>query len=354
MKVAIYGISKNEINNVDRFMNSVEGFPVYILDHSTDGTADALRARGAHVDTTPITPFDFDKGKNAALALCPEVDFVLNLDLDEALHENARKVIEKIEPKTTMVRHLYQPDAAIDRVRHECRLHSRNGYRWRLPIHEHLKWWIDLLSTQDYYIEEKIQAIDELLITQYPNPNRKHTWSEKLLDAVLRFPNEPRLQMLCGRDLYFDGRIDEALEHFHIFVKMKDAEAWDRSYVHTMIAKCYAKLKRPDLEMQYLIMSEKAFRRRESLIELAYAYLRREEFKECIKYCGRALSVKEGEFAANYDPGAWSFKPYEMMMMSYYNLGLKNLAESFGEAALMLANGKDFERIKANLEVIKS
>ncbi len=351
MKIAIYGISKNEESNVEGFMDSIGDIPVFILDHSTDRTSALLRARGAVVDTTPITPFDFDAGKNAALAMVPdEFTFVLNMDIDEQLVENAREIFKNIKPHTNLVRHFYKPDAKIDRVRHECRLHHRRSHFWRLPIHEHLQ--------AHYPTEERIQAIDELLLTQYPSQNRKHTWSVKLLDAVERFPNEPRLRMLCGRDLYFDGRYDEAIKQLGAwFSHMRGLNNYDFEYVHSMLAKCWAKKGDPIQELKHLelTMSVCEFRpvRREAYVELAHAYMKRGLWVKCREYARKALKSNVGEFAPHYDPGAWSFKPYELLMISLYNLRDTRHAIEHGEKALSLATGADAVRIAENLKVIK-
>lgn len=347
MKLAIYAISKNEEQNVEAFMDSCRGFPVYVLDHSTDNTATMLRNRGALVDTTPIDPFRFDDAKNFAMRLIPiGCDWVLNLDLDERLHENIHEVMNKIDD-TTIVRHLYKPDHEIDRLRHECRLHQHLCYEWRLPIHEYL---------HCMWSREKIQIIDELLITQHPSRERKHTWSHRLLAAVAQYPNEPRMRMLCGRDLYFDGRYEEALENLIAFTKLSSVNAFDLSYVHSLIAKCWAKQGDYGQELWNLEKSAKqsCCERREAYVELAHAYMQRGQYRGCLFNARKAMTIKDGRYAPHNDPGAWSFKPHELMGIAYYNFwNCIKRAISHTEEALRSASGDDAKRISENLTIMR-
>lgn len=353
MKFAIYSIAKNEAASVKRFMDSIKphGIPVYVLDtnDSTDGTYDLLREHGAHV--APVIskeevkclwkPFNFSDGKNAALSLVPhDVDFVINLDLDEMLTPEMTDVLKNIGPETTRVFHLYQPDIANPRVREECRIHMRHGYRWQLPIHEEL---VPVKGLQD-----TIQCIDVVAIRQYPSTERRHTWTERLLAAVAELPQNPRLRMLCGRDLYFDGRFKESITQFSAFIELSD-DPFDRSYVWSMIARCNKQLKEPARELMALQESVKCGLRRESAVELSYAHMVRENYKECLKYAKKALEIKRGCYSAHNDPGAWMFKPYELAMIASYNLGKFSDAVLYGEKAVELSSGKDQVQIASNL-----
>lgn len=348
MKFAIYAISKNESANVERFMDSIAptGIPVYVLDHSTDDTTEKLRKRGAMVDTTPITPFTFDAGKNAALALTPsDTQFAINLDLDEVLNDNFKDALFDILDKATLVRHLYRPDSKLQRTRYEMRIHRRHDYRWKYPIHECLEY----VGTGP----EKIQAIHECLMTQFPSADRRHTWCERLLDAVKKHPESGRMRMLCGRDLFFDYRYHEAIAQFDAYISSSDKNPYDESYVYAMRGKCRRKLGDPNKELLDLVQSVAVFDRRESYVDLSNAWLQRGEYEQCLKFAKKALAIENGEYAPHSDPGAWGFKPYEMMMISLYNLKRIKEALKAGEKAKALASGDDRKRIFENFAVIR-
>ncbi len=294
---------------------------------------------------TPMTPFDFDVGKNFAMDLCPQdTDFVINIDLDEELLPSFKTVIDQIEPQTDHVLHLYQPDGKIKRYREEYRLHKRHGYRWRLPIHEELYPVIG---------KENLQRIDEVLLTQWPNPRRKHTWCAKLFEAVNRFPNEPRLLMLAGRDFYFDEQYADSLEYFTRFIGCKWND-FEKSYAYTMMGRCYQKLGDKEREMECYEKAVKAAPRRESVVTLANAYLSRGQYGDALLAAEYALGVKQGKFAANNDPGAWSFKPYEIASIAAYRMRDLESAIEYAELALAETTEEvDKNRISEHLEISK-
>ncbi len=341
MKFSVYAVTKNEVFSAKRFMTSINraGLPAYILDHSTDGTTDILREMGAHVDTTPLEPWRFDHGKNAALALVPgDIDFCLNVDLDEEVSEVAKDALSLIDGAFTRVCHLYRPDGNSGRVREETRLHRRHGYTWKWPVHEELV----------YNGKEKIQFIDDVLLTQWPNKKRGHTWTDRLLDAIRLYPNSPRMRLFCGRDLYFDGRFTDALNQLSIFVRMRDAFSLDKAYAFSLISKCQRAL--GEDHILSLRMAVKAGKRREARVELAHAYLLQQNYKEALFYAREALEINRGMYCANSDPGAWSFKPHEIMMIAAYNLRQNDLAVQAGTNALQCATeAEDKLRITQNL-----
>lgn len=346
MKVAVYAISKNERKNVDRFMTSIEKFrlPVFVLDHSDDGTAELLRKRGAVVDTTPMPDFKFDAGKNFALGLVTDADYVINLDLDEELSDNTSAILSMIDPVTDRVRHLYKPDAKLDRVREDFRIHRRHGYKWTCPVHEYL------VSSRGKY--EKIQFIDDILITQYPDGARGHNWTKRLLKAVKDYPHDARMRLMAGRDLYFDSQYGLAVKHLEYFVTMDDASDFDKSYAYALLAQCHKKLGNPLKEIHKLMLGAEICDRRETVVALAHAHLLRGQYQAALEAALYSLSITFGLYSANSDPGAWSFKPHEIAMISSYNLGMQDEAIEHGRMALALAKDEDKIRIQSNLSQI--
>lgn len=348
MKIAVYAISKNVVESVDRFIDGLDalGLTAYVLDHSADGTAEKLRQRGATVDTTPMKR-DFAMMKNYALNMVPckeSYPWVINMDLDEVADVGAMKrLIAQMDYKATRIRHFYKPDGDIDRVREEYRIHRRVGYKWVWPIHECL----------EYDGKENIQFIPECILTQWPDKNRKHTWCDMLEQAVRDYPDSTRMRMLCGRDLYFDGRYAEALAQFMAFMGL-EAKSFDLSYVLTMAARCHKKLGDAAKELAFLKKAAMVCKRRESWVELAHAYLLRGNDEAAQDCALSALDMTEGQYAAHSDPGAWSWKPYEIAMLAAYNLDDLDAAVEAGEKAMALSTGEDQKRIQTNLLTFKA
>ncbi len=345
MKVCVYAISKNESANVDRFMRSVKaaGLQAYVLDHSTDNTAELLREYGAIVDTTPVTPWRWDDGKNAALALVPkDFEYCINLDMDEELSENCGNILSMINPDSTRVRHLFKPDGKIDRVREDFRLHRRHGYRWKDAVHEYI------VAENDAH--DNIQTIDDVLIIHWPSPDRKHTATAGLAVAVKNDPTNQRLRMLYGRDLYFDEQYKVSKAELYHFTKMPKPNKFDLSYAWTLIAKCHHRCGEPGKELAALEAAVFAFDRRESFVDLAHAYLLRGMYREALDTARGATRITAGQYSAHNDPGAWTFKPHEIAMIAQYNMGELSAAMESAQIAIDLATDKaDRKRISENM-----
>jgi glycosyltransferase involved in cell wall biosynthesis len=99
MKIAVYAISKNESEFVRRFCDSAKDADgIFIADTgSTDNTLDLAYRNGAIVNEITISPWRFDKARDAALALIPaDYDVCISLDLDEVLEPIYR--VQKFQP----------------------------------------------------------------------------------------------------------------------------------------------------------------------------------------------------------------------------------------------------------------
>jgi len=73
MKIAVYAIAKNEEKFVERFCESAKDADMILIADtgSTDRTKEIAQEYGATVVDICITPWRFDKARDAALALVP-------------------------------------------------------------------------------------------------------------------------------------------------------------------------------------------------------------------------------------------------------------------------------------------
>ena len=88
MKIAVYAIAKNEEKHVKRFCESAKDADLIVIADtgSEDRTVEIAKECGAVVHEITISPWRFDKARDAALALVPkDVDVCVSLDLDELL-----------------------------------------------------------------------------------------------------------------------------------------------------------------------------------------------------------------------------------------------------------------------------
>jgi len=85
MKIAVYAISKNESQFVERFCQSAADADLILIADtgSTDNTRELAEQHGATVYDICISPWRFDKARDVALALIPrDIDLCISIDLD--------------------------------------------------------------------------------------------------------------------------------------------------------------------------------------------------------------------------------------------------------------------------------
>ena len=111
MKIAVYAISKNEEQFVKRFCESAKDADLILIADtgSTDNTVSEAIKYGAIPFNICITPWRFDKAREAVLALIPrDIDVCISLDLDEVMEEGWRAEIERVwQSDTTRLRYKF-------------------------------------------------------------------------------------------------------------------------------------------------------------------------------------------------------------------------------------------------------
>ncbi len=109
LKIAVYAISKNEEQFVNRFCDSAKNADIILIADtgSTDRTVELALENGAIVHDICISPWRFDKARDTALALLPrDIDVCISLDLDEVLMDGWREEIERVwQENTTRLRY---------------------------------------------------------------------------------------------------------------------------------------------------------------------------------------------------------------------------------------------------------
>ena len=99
MKICVYTICKNEIKNLEDWLNSIERADYIVLldTGSTDGTWEAIQNNPRIISSQKIyKDFRFDTARTDAFRLCPhDTDVCINIDLDERISKNWREEIEK-------------------------------------------------------------------------------------------------------------------------------------------------------------------------------------------------------------------------------------------------------------------
>ena len=346
MKIAVYAISKNEEQFVKRFCESAKDADVILIADtgSTDKTVETAKECGAIVHDICISPWRFDKARDAALALIPrDVDICISLDLDEILEPGWREEIERVwKEDTTRLRYKFDWGCGISFYYEK--IHHRHGYHWHHPCHEY--------PVPDQRTKEVYAQTDMLLVSHHPDPTKSRgQYLDLLKVAVTEDPRCPRNAFYYARELTFYGKWQEAIEALNKYLAMPEAN-WpnERSYALRLLGKSYDELGWDGMSWHRKACAE-APDTREPWVELAMAAYRRGNWEECFAAASNALKIKDKQLVYTMDPEVWGAKPHDLLAISAHHLGLKELAIQHGQIAVDLEPQN--ERLVKNLEYYK-
>jgi glycosyltransferase involved in cell wall biosynthesis len=343
MKIAVYAISKNEEQFVKRFCESAKDADLILIADtgSTDNTADLASKCGATVYDIAISPWRFDKARDAALALIPkDYDICISLDLDEELQPGWREEIERVwKDDTTRLR--YKFDWGVGIVFYYEKIHARHGYHWHHPCHEY--------PVADKRITEVWAQTDMLLVIHKPDPTKSRgQYLDLLLLAVTEDPRCPRNAFYYARELTFYYKWLDAVVALNKYLDMPEA-TWpnERCYAMRLLGKSYDALGQNGIEW-YKKACKEAPNTREPYVELAESYLAKKMWRECYDAALKSLDIKDKALVYTMRPDVWGALPHDLIALSAYNLGMMCEARHHGEIAVELE--PDNERLKTNLE----
>jgi glycosyltransferase involved in cell wall biosynthesis len=231
IKIGVYAICLNEKEFIERCFDSIkEADEIVICDTgSTDGTLEMLhKLSKEHLNTKiksiNVDPWRFDDARNVALySLSPDIDFCISIDADEILvpgwYQILIAVIEKDMLEGTLPDRYHHRFKSIWNWKedgsnftehwHE-RIHSRHGYRWCLPVHEHLVKMSD-------NSEGKANWLHDLWMIQKPDLTKSRSSYLPLMEiAAKEDPKRWKTFSFMAYELVNTGRVDEAraaIEH---------------------------------------------------------------------------------------------------------------------------------------------
>lgn len=251
MKITVYAICKNEEKHVDGFMNNVidEADCVVITDMgSTDNTILKLNY---WVEKYPlkvvwhraaVIPFRFDTARNCALANVPaDVDWCVSLDLDERLDPGWRGCIERAiaaEPNATRI-WLNYDTPFMDPFQHDCRVHSRQGWRWTDPCHECVR----ASGGRDVQVYAKNMWIRHHM----DKTKARGQYLPLLVLGVMEEPWNRRRMFYLARELVMNFRLEEAkgwlVKYLELWKESGDDEWIEVTQAKALLTVCQGALK---------------------------------------------------------------------------------------------------------------
>ena len=341
MKIAVYTITKNEEQFVERWADSCRDadYRLIVDTGSTDNTVHLAQLCGCHVASITVSPWRFDDARNAALAHIPaDIDMCIALDADEVLTPSWREALEKVDTNVTRPRYKYvwswAPDGREGLVYSGDKIHARSGYRWAHPVHEVLT-----------PVLPEIQGWVDLEIHHHPDSTKSRSQYLPLLElAVKERPDDDRNRFYLGRELMFNGRNEEAKVHFLEHLKLS-SWAPERSACMRYLGRVTG-----DLEKWTLQACAEAPNRREPWVDLAHLYYSVQNWESCLAACSKALAVKEKPLEYLCEESAWGSLPYDLAGIAAWNIGLFDKAIRYTTEALELDPMN--KRISDNLKMM--
>jgi glycosyltransferase involved in cell wall biosynthesis len=331
MRVAVYTIALNEEQFVERWYNSAkEADYILIADTgSNDRTVELARSLGIHVVCVGIKPWRFDDARNSALAALPlDIDYCIALDMDEILLPGWREELEKVPEGTTRPRYKYtwswKPDGSPGLQYGGDKIHARNGYRWKHPVHEVI---------MAYSIPE-VQHWTGLEIHHHPDSTKSRAQYYPMLKmAVDEDPSDDRNTYYYARELFFNQRNQEAAAEFKRHLSLPRA-VWPPERASSMryLAKC-----EPENAEEWLLKANKESHRRENLVALSQYYYENKEWQKCLEASLKALEVTDKPLDYLCEENAWGEIPWDLAAIASWNLGSFTDALTYGKKAFELS-----------------
>jgi tetratricopeptide (TPR) repeat protein len=340
MKIAVYTIALNEEQFVQSWFDSAkEADYLLIADTgSTDKTVKKAKALGINVINVVVKPWRFDMARNASLAAIPaDIDYCIALDMDEVLLPGWREELEKaLSQGATRPRYQYtwsweDEEKGIPGLQYGGdKIHARNGYRWKHPVHEVLTSYGDLQETQVWV---------DLEIHHHPdNSKSRSQYMPLLAQAVAEDLSDDRNAFYYARELYFYGMYEDAIKEFNRHLQLPRA-VWppERAASMRYLGKIYETYGNfEEAKLWYTRAVEQSPGRREPFVDLAKHYYAVRDWENCLKASEAALEIQEKPLEYLCEAESWGALPYDLAALSCYNLGNNPKALEYNEEALKL------------------
>lgn len=337
MKVAVYGICKNEEQHVAQWLSCAEeGDRIFVLDSGSEDQTKELLAAHPKVElhTANFVPFRFDIARNMIANQIPgDFDIAVWLDFDETLEPGWRKKLEAVQAPydALMFRMIFSRavDGSPDVIYNRLMAHRPHAYVWVYPIHEVL---VPQNKDQDTVL------ITDITVEHKPDTTKpRSNYLDLLVDAVDEFSLDPRMRQYLGREYMYQGEWARAIIHLEQHVTMQDSPVCiSESYRY--MSRCYENMGHLQESEQMLMRSIAACpNQREPHGELSGFYQRQGDIESCLAF---ALSCSRIPESSNYvirERRYYREWPHHMAAWAYSQLGAAELAKSQISKALNLA-----------------
>lgn len=347
MKVAVYTIALNEAAHAERWANSAvdADYRIVVDTGSTDDTVERLTAAGVTVHRIAVRPWRFDVARNAALALIPaDVDVCCTMDMDRFLKPGWRRELEAAwTPETTALfcTTAYRENIDDDTVTKSWmtkNFHSRDGYRFRRPVHEELAYFAgtEVSRSCDQLVMYEIRDLTKTTRQQYL----------PLMELAHREdPDDGQICFWLAREYMWNNRHDEGGQLLEHYLRLPTA-TWLEERSEAMI---YLARMQPLRSMYWLDEARKeAPHRREVWLEIAERLHAQEDWLNLFWACANGIERTRRTGSYLDDPNAWGPRLFDLGARAAFQADSIERAVAWGGKAIELA--PDDDQLKRNLD----
>ena len=329
--IGVYSICKNEEKLITRWAKHLSKAYVYghvnscvLLDTgSTDRTLEIVRnilpeGDVLSIKSAAIVPWRFDEAKTMALALLPETDFVVSIDIDEHVHHSSWGVLKKAlnaSLATTgklpdRINHSFQTiwnweslqeqdlseennAKQIKSVHYHDRVHSRFNWMWALPVHEVLEW-------KNMEREPNVIFLEDFWMEQRPlEKESRNSYMPLLEQSVKERPDIWKSWSFLSTEYLKAGRNDDALAALESAEKQAGADLGFLEYAKSFV------YYDPERRLAALVKAAAIDNIREYHGAVAESAIRLGHFELASKHIELGLSIKEQTKGYKFNADVW-------------------------------------------------
>lgn len=256
--------------------------------------------------------------------------------------------VEKIKKNwtkdTTQLRYNYY--YSLDKqdqplIKFQCgKIHKRDCYRWKYPIHEVLE-----------FIGEKEISKDlpDLIVKHRPDCSKSRGFYLDLLEEYVKNnPEDTRNTFLLAREYKNRGDWAKCIEVAHRYLRIKNANyKQERGQLMAFMTKSYRLLNYyEEAELWGQKTLEEVGNCRTPYVELMIVYYEQKKYEEAIHYGLEALKIKQRNNHITEDISCWDGTIYDYLSISYYYL--EDYDNAIKYIDLDIKQNPHIERLKEN------
>ena len=352
MKIAVVSIAKNEAKHVKRWADSArDADMMVILDTgSEDDTVALAKEAGVTVHHHVFNPWRFDVARNHLLDLLPDdIDWVINLDLDEVLLPGWREHLEQVPDNVNAPRYKFvfaiNPDGSEGLTFDGYKIHRRFSHRWVNAVHEVM--FSVVPEVQSYMPVFQINHMQD-------HSKSRAQYLDLLKMSVDEDPDNDRNTYYYARELMYnvhkgDNR-DLAIAEFKRHLSLPRA-TWNAERAFSCRYIANISLNPSEKILYYMRGVGENPLSREIWLDMAEFHYSNQDWFKMYWAAKMALNITEQPHHYLNEGWSWGFRLDDIAALAAYNLGLFSEAVVHGQKAVNFAPND--ERLKSNLTFYK-